>query len=98
MNLDHEKASVAEFEELKFALRDMVALSSKLSLRLIVMEAAVAEVISSMPTQGRSDFASKFKSRIARLMQIHANRLLPFDDAEITRAMADVLSATRLSA
>ena len=56
MNLDHEKASVAEFEELKFALRDMVALSSKLSLRLIVMEAAVAEVISSMPNAGAKRF------------------------------------------
>ncbi len=98
MTLHQQQTRPTEVEEMKIALRDMISLSNKIGLRLIVMEAAIAEVISAMPGRSRQSFATTFRSRIARLMQVHANRLLPFDDAEITRAMADILGAARFDA
>jgi hypothetical protein len=88
-----EEAPLTEAEEVKIAMRDIVGVVNKLALRVIVLEASVAEIISGMPPDQASAFAKKFKVRIEDMMQLHANRLMPLDDAEIALATRNVLRA-----
>jgi len=87
------KLPLTEAEEIKLALRDMISVDNRLALRIIVMEATIAEMLFEITPDRGKLFAKRFKSRIAELMQLHANRLLPFDDAEITLATNKVLGA-----
>ncbi len=86
-------ATLTEAEELKIAMRDIVGLSGTLALRVLVLEATIAEMVSAMPSHQASAFGSNLKARTAKMMKFHASRLMPGDEAAIARATSIVLKA-----
>jgi hypothetical protein len=89
----NDKVPMTELEQVQVALRDIVSLANRLTLKVIVLEATIAEIVVAMPADKRKVFARTFKVRISDLMQQHADRLLPSDDAEIASAVGNVLRA-----
>jgi len=86
-----ETALLHERGDLEFALQGIVTLANRLALRVIVLEATSAELISALPPLDGQQFSRNFKARIANLMQQHANRLLPVDDAALALAADNIL-------
>jgi len=74
------------------AINDVV---HQMAMKLIVLELALREAISTMPSDQRRQFSTKFKRRAAVAMQNSANKLMPIDDAEISRAVAQILDASQ---
>jgi hypothetical protein len=86
-----ETTPTNEYGELEVAVRGIVSVANRLALRVIVLESALAELISAQSPLEGQEFAKDFKTRIANLMQRHVDRLLPFDDAELALAADNIL-------
>lgn len=74
------------------AIGDVV---QQMAMKLAVVELALREAVSTMPQDQKTAFSYKLKARVEAAMQNSANKLMPADDAELSRAAMQLLDAAK---